>query len=82
MIYLAEKYLARLALATISGLTLNSENYKEALDILIERYGNHQVLISAHRETLVKITTVKFMENLEALRKLYNDIENCIQNLK
>ena len=70
------------ALATISGLTLNSENYKEALDILIDRYGNPQVLISAHMETLVKINKLKNMENLGALRKLYNDFENCIRNLK
>ena len=33
-------------------------------------------------ETLIKINKVKNMENLEALRELYNDIENCIQNLK
>ena len=37
------RYLAGQALATISGLTLNSENYKEALNILIDRYGNPQV---------------------------------------
>ena len=33
-------------------------------------------------ETLIKINKVKNMENLEALQKLYNDIENCIRNLK
>ena len=43
------------ALATISDLTLNSENYKEAFSFLIDRYGNPQVLISAHMETLIKI---------------------------
>ena len=75
------RYLARQALATISSLTLNYENYKEALDILIDRYGNPQALISAHMET-VKINKVKNMENLEALRKLYNDIQNFIRNLK
>ena len=31
------RYLAGQALATITGLTLNSENYNEALDILIDR---------------------------------------------
>ena len=76
------RYLAGQALATISGLTLNSENYKEALNILIDRYGNPQVLISAHMEALVKINKVKNMENLEALWKLYNDIQNCMRNLK
>ena len=74
--------LAGKALATISGLTLNSENYKEALDILIDRYRNPQVLTSARIETLVKINKVKNMENLEVLRKRYNDIENCIRNLE
>ena len=49
------RYLAEQVLTTISGLTLNSENYKEALDILIDKHGNPQVLISAYMETLVKI---------------------------
>ena len=31
------RYLARQALATISGLTLNSENYKEVFNFLIDR---------------------------------------------
>ena len=33
-------------------------------------------------ETLIKVNKVKNMVNLEALQKLYNDIENCIRNLK
>ena len=65
------RYFAAQTLATISGLTLNSENYEVGLNILIDRYGNPQVLISTHMETLVKINKVKKMENLEALRKLY-----------
>ena len=55
-------YLAGQALATISGLTINSENYMEVLDILIDRYRNPQVLISAHMDTLVKMNKVKTME--------------------
>ena len=70
------------ALSTIDALTLNSANHKATLEILIDRFGNPQVLVSAHMETLVKISKVKNMENLEALRKLYNDIKDCIQNLK
>ena len=76
------RYLAGQALATISGLTLNSENYKKPLNILIDRYGNPLVLISAHMETLIKINRVKNMDNLEPLRKLDIDIEHCMQNLK
>ena len=43
-------------LETVSGLTLNFENYREALELFIARYGNLQVLISAHMGTLVKIS--------------------------
>ena len=48
---------------------------------MIDRYRNPQVLTSARIETLVKINRVKNIENLEVLRKRYNDIENCIRNL-
>ena len=52
------RYLTGQALATTSGLALNSENYKEALDVLIDRHGNPQVLVRAHKETLVEINKV------------------------
>ena len=77
-----KKYLSGPALGTISGLTLSSANYKEPVTILTERYGNHQVLISAHMDALLKIKKVKNMENLNGLRKLYTDVENCVRNLK
>ena len=77
-----KKYLSGPALRAISGLTLSSENYKEAVTILTERYGNHQVLISAHIDSLLKMKKVKNMENLNGLRKLSTDVENCAPNLK
>ena len=40
---------------TICSLTLNSESYKEALDILIDRYGNPQVLIDRYGNPQVLI---------------------------
>ena len=69
-------------MTAIKGLTFNSENYKAALDILIDIYRNSQVLISNHMETLVKIDKVKNMGNSEAVLKLHNDSENCFRNLK
>ncbi|CAB3986888.1 Hypothetical predicted protein [Paramuricea clavata] len=35
------------SLSAVSGLTLNSENYQEAIEILKGRFGNEQILISA-----------------------------------
>ena len=77
-----KKYLSGPALGTISGLTFSSANYKEAITILTERYGNHQVLISVHIDSLLKMKKVKNMENLNGLRKLYTNVENCVHNLK
>ena len=66
------------ALATISGLTLSSAKDREAINLLKNSFGNPQVQIPAH----IKIKRVKFMDNVELLRKLYNDIEICVRNLK
>ena len=70
------------AQATISGLTLSSENYTEAIDVLKDRFGNEQVLISAHMESLLKIDKIISVTNIKGLRMLYTHVENCIRNLK
>ena len=70
------------ALSTISGLSLTTENYKEAIILLENQFGNQQVQRSAHMDTLLKIKKVTNMDNLELLRKLYNDVEYCVRNLK
>ena len=70
------------ALSAVSGLTLNSENYKEAIQLLPDRFGNKQVLISAHMESLLKINKIKSRENIKGLRMLYNHVESCVRNLR
>ena len=66
----------------MSGLTLNSDNYKEAVDILKDRFGNEQVLISAHMESLLRINKITSRHNVKGLRMLYNHVESCVRNLK
>ena len=46
------------SLSAVSGLTLSSENYEEAVGILKDRFGNEQVLISAHMESLLRIKKI------------------------
>ena len=41
--------------ATITGLALTKENYKIAVDLLRRRYGNKQVIISSHMDSLLKL---------------------------
>lgn len=53
-----KRYLVGEALGSVSGFTLTSENYKEAITLLQETYGNEQVLISAHMESLLKLEKI------------------------
>ena len=76
-----KRYLGGQALETVSGLSLSSTNYKEAIKVLTERYGNPQVLISAHMDCLIRMNKVSNKNDTKSLRKLYNGIENCIRNL-
>ena len=77
-----KRYLAGQALACISGLSLSSANYTQAIKLLEERFGNPQVLVSAHMESLLKLGKVNNMDNVKGLRKLYTDVENCVRNLR
>lgn len=43
------------AAETINGFALTSENYEEAVNLLKDRYGSKQVLISAQVESLLKL---------------------------
>ena len=61
------------AAATISGLSLSEENYEEAITLLKSRYGNKQVLISAHIDkllTLLLLVMFKIYEKFTTVSKL------------
>ena len=47
-----KSFLSDSVLQSINGLSLDATNYKEGIEILHERYGNKQVLISAHMQKL------------------------------
>ena len=75
-------FLSDSALQSINGLSLNDTNYKEAIEILHERYGNKQELISAHIQKLWKLPRFKSSNDINGLRKMYDQIEVCVRNLK
>ena len=77
-----KSFLSDSALQSINGLSLNATNYKEAIDILHQRYGNKQVLISAHMQKLEKLPTIKSSNDISGLRKMYDQTEVCVRNLK
>ena len=74
--------LERTAYEAISGLTLSSANYQEAIDVLHKRFGDRQLIISKHMETLLGIEAVTSEQNVKGLRRLHDDVESHIRGLK
>ena len=52
----------------IKSLSLTSANYQKAIEILKERYGNKQILISSYMDVLVKLPKADNMKDIDNLR--------------
>ena len=74
--------LVKSANEAISGLSLTAENYDEAVAILKRRFGNKQLIINKHMETLLNINSVQSGLNSQALRQLHDLIESHVRSLK
>ena len=70
------------ALDSIDGLTLSSANYQQAIDILSKRFGNKQLIISKHMDTLLNIDAISSDRNFKDLRRLYDHTESHVRSLK
>ena len=70
------------ALEAISGLTLSSANYLQATEILRKRFGNKQIVISKHMDTLITMDTIPSDRHLRDLRRLYDHTEAHVRSLK
>ena len=75
-------YLTGEAEGSIKGIAAIEANYKEALAILIERYGNKQVIVNSHMDALIKLPKVTKSGDTKGIRKLYDEIESNIRSLK
>ena len=62
------------ALASISGLSLTSENYNQAIEILEKRYGNKQLLITSHTDQLLSISPITSTNDIKKIRETYEKI--------
>ena len=73
------------ALHCISGLLLTNGNYDPlnctALKLLKHRYGNNQIIISAHMNALIKLLKVRNNNDIHGLRKFCDDMESNIRSL-
>ena len=70
-----------MALETVQGLALTDANYKEAVTILQQRFGNRQQIIDKHMDQLLKADSVTSPRNVVGLRRLFDSIESHIRSL-
>ena len=68
------------AARTIQGLTLNEANYSSAVQLLQDRYGKPQHIISAHMKEIIKLPACTG-ERPSALRYVYDKVNVNIRGL-
>ena len=66
----------------ISGLSLTTANYSEAITILQKRFGNKQQVVNKHMDALLELDAVTSMRDLKRLRHIYDQAEGHIRSLK
>ena len=69
------------AYSAVKGFTMTSGNYKEVIDVLHERFGSKDVIISSHMDALLKLPLV-YNSDTKRLRSVYDLIEQNIRGLK
>ena len=74
-------YLDKSALQATEGFPLTNENYTAAWQLLDERYGNEQLIISCHMNNLIKLDPI-IQPSLKEMRKLHDIIESNVRELR
>lgn len=70
------------AAQTISGLALTATNYETAVNLLEKRFGNKQLIVSGHMDSLLKISALSSSKDVEKLRQTYDQIEAHVRGLQ
>ena len=65
---------------SVSGIQLSNENYQVAVELLKERYGDKQALVTSHYTELINLKPAP--NNPKGLRKMYNDVEKHLRSLQ
>ena len=69
-------------IAAIHGLSLTSENYTETIEIINNRFGNKQLLITSNIDQLLSIPAAHSINHVKKIREVYDKIETHVRNLK
>ena len=65
----------------VAGLTRTNRNYIEAIDLLHERFGTKQQIISMHVDSLYRLPAVKAASDVAGLCALFDKTEVIIPSL-
>lgn len=85
---LVEKYTYLKSLLTgpaeksIAGLELTSCNYETAIQILIDRFGNNQKLITSHLDALINYDQIHNCKDVILIRNFYDHMVNHVRALE
>ena len=63
----------------VSGILLSNENYRVAIDLLKERFGDKQTVINSHYSELIKLTPAS--NNTKSMRSLYDQMGKNLWSL-
>ena len=74
-------YLEKAPLQAVGNFPLTNDTYIQAWELLKEKYGNPQLIISTHMNELIKLNKVNG-SNVTELRELYDPIESNVRALK
>ena len=66
----------------MTGLPLTEVNYNQAVQILTERFGNKQLIISAHMEALLKLKPVNSLSDVKGIRSVLYKLEIQVRGLQ
>ena len=65
---------------SVSDIQLWNENYQVAVELLKERYGDKQAVVTSHYTELINLKSAP--NNPKGLRKMYNDVEKHLRSLQ
>ena len=70
------------AAEAITGLTITSANYDEAIATLKKRFGNPQLIVNRHMEALLGVMAVPSHLDIKGLHKLHDTVEAHVRGLR
>ncbi|GBM03663.1 hypothetical protein AVEN_134897-1 [Araneus ventricosus] len=66
----------------VAGFELNEKNYDSCLELLKQRYGRIDFIINSYMSKLLNLEPVRNSSHVKSLRRLYDEIEVNIRNLR